>query len=68
MESQLTVMLADIMAQLIVLTQTICEVRKDQQVDHEDWPSARLHENHSIEETQCHPTTAVRHLILMTNT
>jgi len=36
---QLTVMLADIMAQLTVLTQTISEVSKDQQVDHKRWPS-----------------------------
>jgi len=35
MESQPTLTLADIMAQLIALTQTLREVRKDQHVDHE---------------------------------
>jgi len=37
MESQPTVMLADIMAQLTALTQIVSEVYKDQQVDHERW-------------------------------
>jgi len=35
MEFQPIVTLADIIAQLTALTQTISEVRKDQQVDHE---------------------------------
>ena len=35
MKSQRTLMLADIMAQLIALTQTASEACKDQQADHE---------------------------------
>jgi len=68
MESQPTIMLAGIMAQLTSLTQTISEVRKDQRVDHERLAKLEAaQEPPKIEESWFHPMTIITHLILIIN-